>query len=422
MSRRRIAVIGSIVVGVGGGIAVWVWPLLVRAAATTLLTGEWGGVADVGTASWSLGRTLELTDVGDEVAGLRVARTELTFTQHPLTGDPGPLAHARFVNGEPWDHGDRFATIDQIDYVRGAERGKRVTIRGLDGEVGPDRLQAWIDAVTRIVEAPGVVGDGSGEPLDGIRVERSRLRLLLSGGEHPVSLPFEDLNAELTLVGPKALVAHKLRADVAGGRLAASGDVDWTVGTLTWHAQVHALALDLATVAAQFPFLPDGATGHLTAFADLRAAADFVVGAGWVEGRQLAVWEQPVADRVLDELGVRAAREDTLDVRATLRADRGRVFFADLIALGEPVNLFGNGSVGLDGRDLDVGLVPRFLEQRTLREIPLRDGGAGDLLLDVVKGTLVQLRITGSFSAPTVVAQPLPLVTEPLRRFLDLLR
>jgi len=423
--QKRTAWLLLAVVGIG-----WIaWPFAVRAAVGSLLEPEWGGPADIGSAQWFFSDTIVMQRVVAPDAGtghpmVTAARIELRFERTPLLSAPGRLTALDFLDVKLAWQGRPVCSIAAVRYRYDVEHGKRLTIEGLDGGFRLEHATDWVDAIARITDAPGIAGDGQGSFMREIRVVASRLEVTLALGDAAAQvLPLERFACALHPTAKKALAIDVLTADLFGGALRISGSVDWAHDRLDWHAQANLEHLDLRAVGSGLDWLPATSAGTVSAFLDLGTTGDMeLAGAGWVEGRQVAVWEHAVAKVVLDELAVKPAPEDVLDeVRAQLLLDREQIYFEQLIALGSPVNLFGNGSMRLDGGGLVAGFVPRFRSTR-LEDIPLANGDPSDVLLDVLKGSLVEVKIEGGLHGVGVFVQPVPLVTEPLRKFLDLFR
>jgi hypothetical protein len=434
------------------------WPFLVRAVFEDQLPKEWGGPADVGGATWSLGRRVVLHDVvsaprpGDP-SRVAVERIELEFQNRLLFDEPGRLVAGDFVGGTLHHEGRAVATLAAVRYRWDPARGAELAIEGLDGVLDTRHVDDWIAVIRRIVEAPGIGGrgdeggdddrrandasdantDASAGPsaartddgrLRAIRVPDARLTvgLALDDGAATI-LPLAPFSCTLRPTAPRALAIEHLSARLFGGEIDAHGDADWSGGPVAWRVQANLRHLDLAAAGGTIDWLPASSVGAVSAFADLHANGDGSLGgAGWVEGTRVAVWDLPEAKAVLGELGVQPRRDDVLDeLRAQLLLDRGRLWFEQIVALGEPVNLFGNGSLRLDGSELEVGLVPRFRD-KDLADIPLGQPRARDVLLDVLKGALLEVRIEGSLDGVRTFVQPVPAVTEPLRQFLSWFR
>ncbi len=408
------------------------WPFLVPVVFGPLLANEWGGPATMGSAQWFFGDTIVLTDVvslpsAADPAGIEVDRIDLQFERTPLLHDPGRMVAGDFVGGRLSWQGRPVATVERVEFRYDPEHGQRLRIIGLDGEVAVERVADWIGVVRRIVEAPGVAGDGGsddGDFLRRIQVESSRfaVEVATAGGESQ-RVQLDEFTSRFHPTAAKAMAIDELTAKVLGGELHTNGSLDWTRDTIEWHAQVNLQRLDLAIAGAQLAWLPESSSGKVSAFVDFGTTdTGLLGGAGWLEGSDIAVWEHPVAKAVVDQIGVQPTRDDLLDeVRAELMIDGGRLYFRKLIAIGSPIDLYGNGSMRLDGQQIEAGFVPRFTAER-LEDVPLADDRARDVALDVIKGALVEVKIEGSFDRIEAFVQPLPVLTEPVRQFLKLFR
>lgn len=423
MRWRRVA-LGTLVVMAGLAFA---WPLLVRAVFAPLLEDEWGGAATLGAARWLFSDRLVLHDVtapqqGADAPMIEVDRIELRFERTPLLHDPGKLVSADFLGGRLRWQGRAVCTVERVEYRYGGEDDKHVHVHGIAGDVTLEHVGDWIDVITRIVEAPGVKGDGQGELLREVTVVDGALalNLAIAGGE-PQRIAFAPLACRLRPTADQALAIDALAATVLGGAVNANGSVDWSGEAMQWHLQANLQQLDLAEAGARLAWLPTSSSGHVDAFADLGSVpAGGLGGAGWVHGRQVAVWEQAVAKRVVREAGVEPDRDDAFEqIRCELRVDRGRLYFDNVTALGEPLNLFGNGSIRLDGEDLELGFVPRLRSVDLDRTRPAENDPT---VSDVVTGALVEIKVEGSLDGVETFVQPLPVVTQPLRAFLDRIR
>ncbi len=96
----------------------------------------------------------------------------------------------------------------------------------------------------------------------------------------------------------------------------------------------------------------------------------------------------PTEDNIIEQ----AQLEFTVD-REIVRIDR-------MDFLGRPLSLFGSGTMDLDGRNLDLTLVPRI--GKSFGDIVPVAGHLFQALLDVAKGIIVPIRIGGSFWKPQV--------------------
>ncbi|MEO6594165.1 MAG: hypothetical protein ABIP94_05380, partial [Planctomycetota bacterium] len=281
--------------------------------------------------------------------------------------------------------------------------------------------QDWVEPLARITDAPGVRSDGSGSPLERIEVHDTRIRFLLpraTGG--PVPLPTHGFEAKLRMEGPKTMAVEELRAFVFGGQLAGFGRVDWGSAT-SWHGQLTLVDLDIAHAAQESGALSEQSRGSASGFLDLAqtAGAPHLAGAGWIEGTDVRLWQQPLMAGLLHTLGVTAGPDDALrEVRGRVHVDLGSFFVDEFTAKGNLLHLFGSGLVRLDGEGLDARLVPRMFA-KDLTHVPVV-GAPTQTLLDLLNGQLLEVRLTGSLSEVDVAVNPIASISAPLRAFLAL--
>jgi hypothetical protein len=218
--------------------------------------------------------------------------------------------------------------------------------------------------------------------------------------------------------GPKTMAIEDLQAEVCGGHARGFGRVDWS-GEASWHVQMNLTDLDLTSMAKDSGVLAKTSGGSLSAFLDLgQGGAATLAGAGWIEGHDVVLWDQPIMGGLLRALGLTAGPDDAIrEVRGRFRVDRGHFLADELIARGKPLNLFGTGSVQLDGEALDVRFVPRLFSKDLGRIAVV--GQPTQVLLDLVNGLLVEVRMTGSLSSIDTKVNPVSAITAPLRAFLD---
>lgn len=411
------------------------WPFVLGLFGAPLFREQWGGEVQVGRISWAFGSTVVLHGVhgppsgGEGVPQLDLERIELQFEGAPPFEDVGRLLSAEFVGVEARWSEQRTAAIERISY-RSEPEGEHVTIDGLDGSLFPPHAEDWVRLVERILAAPCIAGDSEGDASEGsgpgvrdIRVRDSRVDLMLSlGDEPPQKIPFERFEAVILPTARKELRIERVDAVVFGGAVHANGTVDWSAGPIDWQTQVNLSRFDLRRFGEGVEWIAASSSGLVTGFADLSAGkGGRAEGAGWLEGRDVALWEEDVPARIVEQIGVRPERDDLLrEVRASLMLDE-KLWFRELIALGDPVNLYGNGCMTLRPAELELGFVPRFTE-RQLADDPIDEGGVGELVLDMLKGTLVEVRIEGELESLDVSVRPLPTVTEAMQPFLDLFR
>ena len=264
------------------------------------------------------------------------------------------------------------------------------------------------------------------------RSGRGSFRLVVSAGKQPEILDFRLAGGRLVWptdasgrrlilrdVGVRgSFTSGTVRVDsltgrLFGGALRAQGDLGLTQDA-PWALDLNLVEMDLRRLSEEGGFqLP--VDGFASAFC--RVTRDAGVGtppegAGWIATRKARIWGLPVFQDVAKALGVQADREDRLEsLRCRFRVDYGRFQFYELQAVGKPVNLYGHGSMDLDGERLDIGFVPR-LGGGLLKDI-LIVGEPAQFLFDIAKGALFEVHLRGRLADPRVEVKPLPVLTAP---------
>ncbi len=75
--------------------------------------------------------------------------------------------------------------------------------------------------------------------------------------------------------------------------------------------------------------------------------------------------------------------------------------------------------MGLNGKNLDMTFVPR-MGKKSLNEIIPVIGAPTQELLNIVKGTLIPISVTGSIDEPQSSWSPLKPITAPVRALINL--
>lgn len=143
------------------------------------------------------------------------------------------------------------------------------------------------------------------------------------------------------------------------------------------------------------------------------------IAAGRVEIRDGDLWELPVFLSILSILGLDPGfdrRIDTAEVQFTVEEDRIRIDQMDF--LGSPLCLFGDGEMDLAGENLEVVFIPR-LGKRGLGDIIPILGTPVQWLLDVIKGALLPVVMTGSFYRPKLAVKPGYIIATPVRKLIE---
>ena len=129
-----------------------------------------------------------------------------------------------------------------------------------------------------------------------------------------------------------------------------------------------------------------------------------VQGSGMIELQDANIYGAPVMVRLLRELRIRNIDPEAgmfSSMEVGFRISGMQMFFDSVIFEGDAMSMFGDGMMQLDSRQVDLTMKTRLGNRRT--QIPIISdiiGGVGD--------QLVQLRITGPLSDPTVNRMMVP--------------
>jgi hypothetical protein len=139
----------------------------------------------------------------------------------------------------------------------------------------------------------------------------------------------------------------------------------------------------------------------VTVRSDPSALGAWPVAAGRASIAGGKLWDLPAFVGVLAAFALTEAEDKVIDqAQIEFTVERTGVRIDRMDFLGRPLSLFGGGTMDLDGRNLDVTLVPRL--GKSFGEVVPIAGHVLQALLDVVKGAIVPVRIGGSFWNPHV--------------------
>lgn len=143
------------------------------------------------------------------------------------------------------------------------------------------------------------------------------------------------------------------------------------------------------------------------------------IAAGRIEIAQGDLWELPVFFNILSILALDPGLHRTIDsaeVQFTVEEDRIRIDQMDFV--GDPLCLFGDGRMDLTGENLEVVFVPRLGKHGMGAIIPIL-GTPIQWVLDVVKGVLIPVVMTGSFDHPEVAVMPFHPIAAPVKKLVE---
>jgi len=201
--------------------------------------------------------------------------------------------------------------------------------------------------------------------------------------------------------------ARSLMGNFCGGTIRADGLV--VLGNeITYDISADLVGANLAQIAREFEPTVQKTSGTLNCIdLQLRGSGtkwETVGGTGKLQVREANMYEAPVMVRLLRELRIReidpkAGMFSSVDVDFQLSGMQ--MFFDPVFFEGGAITLHGDGMMRLDNRHIDLTMKTRLGNRRM--QIPLVSdiiGGAGD--------QLVQLKITGPFTDPTVTRVVVP--------------
>lgn len=203
-----------------------------------------------------------------------------------------------------------------------------------------------------------------------------------------------------------------------GGRIRAELEMPPT-DAFVLESRITITGADIARMAENLPRLKGQVTGRFDmVFSGTRdgVRADGVpVGAGRVRVSGGKLWDLPAFVGVLGVFALTAPGEQALTESEILFTwERTHVRIDRMDFLGQPLSLFGSGRMDVDGQNLNVTLVPRL--GASLGDIVPIGGHILQAILDIAKGALIPVTITGSFWEPKISVVPDAPVDESVRK------
>ena len=206
---------------------------------------------------------------------------------------------------------------------------------------------------------------------------------------------------------PPGIAPRPLTGTFCDGTIRAEGLVVWDNG-ISYNINAELLGANVEKIAQVVEPTARKTAGTLNCInVNLRGSGtkwETVFGTGTIQLREANIYGAPVMVRLLRELRIREADPNagmfsSMDV--DFRLSGLQVFFDPVIFEGGVISLQGNGMMRLDNRQVDLTMRTRLGNRRM--QIPVISdviGGVGD--------QLVQLRITGPMSDPTVTRVAVP--------------
>jgi hypothetical protein len=202
---------------------------------------------------------------------------------------------------------------------------------------------------------------------------------------------------------------------------------DFYGGRLNGHALIRSLRpfaidvrlavkdADVARLSERASFVSRPVSGHLDGVLAVTSDAKTnhrPVGAGRIEITKGDLYELPAFTGILGLLALNPVPNRIVNSAQVLfTIEREVVRIDEMNFIGSPISLFGEGTMGVTGEDLNLVFVPR-LEKDILSLIvaPIA------LLTDLALGEWVPVVVTGSFWEPKVNAEPEAKVRETIKK------
>jgi hypothetical protein len=231
-----------------------------------------------------------------------------------------------------------------------------------------------------------------------------------------------SLNGTVLLSESSVLIPH-VSGNVAGGPFDASGFVNRSEdGTVRYNGTMEYRRVDVRRLIYELIEEETTVRGRLSGLVEVGGRTGEqgrIRGVGSAELTEGQVWKAPVFFGLVDVLHLSAPGEHG-------RFDRGEMRFSfdsekmhlHSFRLGSPAaELTGQGTVGLEKRDLDLTIVAATLPQGGLPVI----GQALRTVLRPVERQLIRVQVTGTIEDPKYSPQPLQKVTRPITSIFELL-
>ena len=222
-----------------------------------------------------------------------------------------------------------------------------------------------------------------------------------------------QLGVPMNLMRPD-IPARRLTGRFCDGIIYADG---WVVPNgMSYAINADLMGADLAKIVREIEPTIRATSGTLNCvnlnLRGIGAKWETVSGSGTIQQRNANIYGAPMMVRMLRELRIRDIDPDAgmfSSVDVDFRISGLQMFFDSVILEGNALSVFGDGMMQLDSRQVDLTMKTRLGNRRT--QIPIISpiiGGVGD--------QLVQLRISGPVSDPTVARVALPELQQALEQ------
>lgn len=229
--------------------------------------------------------------------------------------------------------------------------------------------------------------------------------------------PLEKLHAQFVVESemPDVLQIREVTGKLFGGNIAAEARVAFG-GGLDYSADVKALGIRMEEFGAanQIGGKLEGRATAQVYLSGHGAGLDELTGRGDVDVPAGKLYDLPLALELIKAISLRAPDGVAFDeAHASFKIEGRRLKVERLDLLGSAVSLGGHGALNLDGTGLDLDFCAvwaRIVQVLPVgwREVP-----------PWVSQQFLKIRMGGSLNEPTFVPEPVPFLTEPVKRLLE---
>jgi AsmA-like C-terminal region len=229
--------------------------------------------------------------------------------------------------------------------------------------------------------------------------------------------PIEQMHAQLTVETgtPDVLQIRDMNGRVFGGTLAGEARVAFG-GGLDYAADLKALGVRLEEFGEK-----NGVGGRLEGRATAQlylsghgTGLDELTGRGGVDVPTGKLYDLPIALELLKAISLRLPDGAAFDeAHAAFKIEGRRLKVERLDLLGSAVSLGGHGGLNLDGTGVDLDFCAVWARIVQVLPVSWRD------VPPWVSQQILKIRMGGSLSDPTFAPEPVPFLTEPVKRLLD---
>ncbi len=253
-----------------------------------------------------------------------------------------------------------------------------------------------------------------GWPVNGVHIHDGTIHITFVRDDNTeVSWDISHVNTVLER-GDPGVRFRPLRGQFYGGAFLADVHVS-SYSPFRMDAQVSIRGADAGRMAAGKPFIKRPISGRLDGVLAIRSdhekIGDLPLVAGRIDITDGDLWDLPafvgvLATLCLTETGDRKLKAAQLE----FTVERDRVRIDRMNFLGQPVNLYGDGTMSLTGDKLELDFVPRI--GKHMDDVIPGIGLAIQWLLNVIKGAFITIKCRGAFWAPEFTVNDEPLDME----------